>query len=82
MTGVELARTAVRERPDLPVLIVSGYSDAIGIDAQLPRLEKPFRQADLAARLAAVLSPETLRLQAASGFASACRASGKLRNAR
>ncbi|WBO21044.1 hybrid sensor histidine kinase/response regulator [Sphingomonas abietis] len=56
MTGVDLARTAVVEWPGLPVLVVSGYCDAIGIDAEFPRLEKPFRQADLAASLAAVLS--------------------------
>ena len=56
MTGVELARAVAAEWPDLPVLVVSGYSDAIGIDATLPRLEKPFRQADLASRLAGLLA--------------------------
>lgn len=56
MTGVELARTVLAERPGLPVLVVSGYSDAIGIEAGFPRLEKPFRHADLAAKLAGLLS--------------------------
>lgn len=56
MTGVELARTVLAERPGLPVLVVSGYSDAIGIEAGFPRLEKPFRHADLAAKLARLLS--------------------------
>ncbi|NIJ09329.1 signal transduction histidine kinase [Sphingomonas vulcanisoli] len=56
MTGVELVRAVAEHCPDLPVLIVSGYSDAIGIDAEIPRLEKPFRQADLATRLAGLLS--------------------------
>ncbi|MFK3889515.1 ATP-binding protein [Sphingomonas sp. NPDC079357] len=55
MTGVELARTVLAERPGLPVLVVSGYSDAIGIEAGFPRLEKPFRHADLAAKLAGLL---------------------------
>lgn len=73
MTGVELARRAAREHPELPVLIVSGYSDAIGIDAELPRLEKPFRQTDLASRLAAILSPESVRSQAESGFVRDCQ---------
>jgi YesN/AraC family two-component response regulator len=56
MTGVDLAREAVACQPDLPVLIVSGYSDAVGHAAGLPRLEKPFRQADLLAALTKVLA--------------------------
>lgn len=56
MTGVELANAVAGERPGMPVLIVSGYSDAIGIDAELPRLEKPFRQIDLSAALASLLA--------------------------
>lgn len=59
MTGVELARTVLAERPGLPVLVVSGYSDAIGIEAGFPRLEKPFRHADLATKLAKLLSRTT-----------------------
>jgi CheY-like chemotaxis protein len=56
MTGVELAREIVARRPGLPVLVVSGYSDAVGLAADLPRLEKPFRQADLLAALTGVLA--------------------------
>jgi nitrogen-specific signal transduction histidine kinase/CheY-like chemotaxis protein len=55
MTGVELGRAIGREWPGLPVLLVSGYSDDHGLDAALPRLEKPFRHADLAARLESLL---------------------------
>jgi signal transduction histidine kinase/CheY-like chemotaxis protein len=48
MTGVELARR-IRERfPEVLVLIVSGYAEAKGISPDLPRLGKPFRQAELA----------------------------------
>ena len=48
MTGVELA-TRIRDRfPDIPVLIVSGYAETIGISSDFPRLGKPFRQAELA----------------------------------
>ncbi|MGW8205020.1 response regulator (plasmid) [Sphingomonas bisphenolicum] len=54
MTGVELAQEIALINPTLPVLIVSGYSDAVGLAAGLPRLGKPFRQADLAAALASI----------------------------
>jgi signal transduction histidine kinase/CheY-like chemotaxis protein len=52
-TGVDLAR-AVRERSPVPVLIVSGFAEVEGIAPDLPRLTKPFRQADLSAALASV----------------------------
>ncbi len=52
MTGTELARVVQADRPGLPVLIVSGFAEVEGIAPDLPRLSKPFRQADLAAKLA------------------------------
>ena len=52
MNGVELARHIRAQRPDMPVLIVSGYAEAEGIAPDLPRLTKPFRTGELAARLA------------------------------
>ena len=55
MTGVELAKAALALSPGLPVLVTSGYSDAAGLAPDLPRLEKPFRQADLSAALVAIL---------------------------
>ena len=36
------------------MLIVSGYADADGIAPDLPRLTKPFRQDELAAKIAAL----------------------------
>ncbi|HEX8063280.1 MAG TPA: PAS domain S-box protein [Allosphingosinicella sp.] len=48
LTGTDLALILASERPGLPVLIVSGYADIEGLPADLPRLTKPFRQADLA----------------------------------
>ena len=48
MTGTDLARSLAADRPGLPVLIVSGYAELDGLPADLPRLTKPFRQADLA----------------------------------
>ncbi|EJU09589.1 two-component sensor histidine kinase [Sphingomonas sp. LH128] len=55
MTGVELVRAALAIRPSLPVLIVSGYSDAIGLASDLPRLSKPFRQAELSIALEKIM---------------------------
>ena len=54
MSGTELARELRARRPDLPVLVVSGYAEEDGIDADLPRLAKPFRNAELAASLSAL----------------------------
>ena len=51
MTGADLC-DVVRERwPDISVLIVSGYADTDEIGCDLPRLSKPFRQAELAASI-------------------------------
>jgi CheY-like chemotaxis protein/two-component sensor histidine kinase len=55
MTGTELARSVRALRSDLPVIIISGYAESDGIACDLPRLTKPFRQADLEASIASVL---------------------------
>jgi CheY-like chemotaxis protein len=55
MTGVDLAHQAKALRLDLPVLLVSGYADFEGVAPDLPRLTKPFRNADLAASVAALI---------------------------
>ncbi|HET9638277.1 MAG TPA: PAS domain S-box protein [Allosphingosinicella sp.] len=52
LSGTDLALILAAERPGLPVLIVSGYAEIEGLPADLPRLTKPFRQADLAACIA------------------------------
>ena len=54
MTGTELAREAQGQRPNLPVLIISGYADLEDVAPDLPRLTKPFLEAELAAALAAL----------------------------
>ncbi len=54
MTGAQLARTLKVERPGLPVLIVSGYAEAEGIDLDVARLTKPFRSAELVESLSAI----------------------------
>jgi PAS domain S-box-containing protein len=51
LNGTELARIVQSSRPELRILIVSGYAETEGVDPDLPRLTKPFRSADLAAKL-------------------------------
>ncbi|HEV2568099.1 PAS domain S-box protein [Sphingomonas sp.] len=55
MTGVELARAARQLRPGTPTLLISGYAELSGLDADVPRLTKPFRHADLASMIGAVM---------------------------
>jgi CheY-like chemotaxis protein len=55
MSGVDLARDLRSRQPDLPMLIVSGYAEVEGLAPGFPRLTKPFRSAELAASLAALL---------------------------
>jgi PAS domain S-box-containing protein len=52
MSGADLARTLREKAAGLPVLIVSGYAETEGIAPDLPRLTKPFRNAELADRIA------------------------------
>jgi PAS domain S-box-containing protein len=56
MTGADLARHMRSARPQLPVLLVSGYAELEGIDAKLPRLTKPFRKDELATTLISLLN--------------------------
>ena len=56
MPGTELARIARQLQPDLPVLVISGYADMEGIATDLPRLTKPFRQAELQSGIAAAIA--------------------------
>jgi CheY-like chemotaxis protein/anti-sigma regulatory factor (Ser/Thr protein kinase) len=57
MRGSELAEDAQDIRPGLPVLLLTGYANlATGEAAGLPRLSKPFREADLARAVATLLS--------------------------
>jgi signal transduction histidine kinase/ActR/RegA family two-component response regulator len=54
MNGLELSREIRRRRPELPVLLTSGYTDAVRKDAQLegvPLLPKPYQLGDLAAAI-------------------------------
>lgn len=52
MTGTDLAHALKGRSPAPKVLIISGYAEDEGIAPDIPRLTKPFRQADLSASLA------------------------------
>ncbi|MGJ8571166.1 MAG: PAS domain-containing protein [Hoeflea sp.] len=52
MTGTDFLRMLKVRWPEIPALVVSGYSEDDGIAPDLPRLTKPFREADLATSLA------------------------------
>ncbi|HEX8467226.1 MAG TPA: ATP-binding protein [Allosphingosinicella sp.] len=57
MNGVDLIRHLRDLVPDLPAMLISGYSTiAEGSGSELPRLAKPFRQADLARSVAQLLA--------------------------
>ncbi|HSI42178.1 MAG TPA: PAS domain S-box protein [Xanthobacteraceae bacterium] len=55
MTGTELAEAARRWRPDLPIVIATGYAELPGgIASRHPKLAKPFTERDLATIIAEV----------------------------
>ncbi|MGO4408566.1 MULTISPECIES: PAS domain S-box protein [unclassified Brevundimonas] len=60
MTGSELAAAVRQRRPDLPVLLATGYADldpdSSALRVSLPRLSKPFSQAQLAKAVAATMA--------------------------
>ena len=53
--GADLAREIRNRKPTLPTLVISGYADADAIAPDLPRLAKPFRQDELAAKIASLI---------------------------
>jgi CheY-like chemotaxis protein len=52
MSGTDLARQVRETRPEVSILVVSGYAESEGIEPDLPRLTKPFRKDELATALA------------------------------
>jgi signal transduction histidine kinase/DNA-binding response OmpR family regulator len=57
MDGAELARRVREARPELPLLLITGYTGASDEALDLPRLDKPFRRAELAAAIERTLYP-------------------------
>ena len=55
MSGIDLAAEIRDRNPGLPVLILTGHAEAMQIPDDLPVITKPFRSADLAARVATLL---------------------------
>ena len=56
MTGIQLAEIVRSKRPNLPVLLATGYADLpAGKLANLPRLAKPYRQEQLQAEIEKLL---------------------------
>ena len=51
VSGTDLARAVRTSRPGMPILLVSGYAEREGLDADLPRLAKSFRKDEFAASL-------------------------------
>ena len=49
MTGSDLAKRIAAHRPDMPIILATGYAELpTGTDAAMPRLAKPYRQDALA----------------------------------
>jgi CheY-like chemotaxis protein len=62
MSGADVVREALRLRPGLSTLLMTGYTNLVqGPGAELPRLAKPFRQAELATRIAELVEAAQLR---------------------
>lgn len=66
MSGLDLSKEVRRRHPDVKILLTSGYTDTallargvLGPDDHI--LNKPYRTAELAAKLRAVLDPPTLQ---------------------
>ncbi len=56
MTGIQLAEIVRSKRPHLPVLLATGYTDLPSTElGNLPRLSKPYRQAQLQAEIEKLL---------------------------
>ena len=56
MTGIQLAEVVRRKRPHLPILLATGYADLPASRlANLPRLSKPYQQAQLQAQIETLL---------------------------
>jgi signal transduction histidine kinase len=60
MTGLEFARVARQRRPNLPIVLATGYADlepTVQRSLEYPRLAKPYLQSDLARIVAQCCEP-------------------------
>jgi DNA-binding NarL/FixJ family response regulator len=64
LNGVDLARLIRRERPELQVLLTTGYFDTEETLEDLHLLYKPYRATDLAEKIQALMKvPETIEVE-------------------
>jgi signal transduction histidine kinase len=71
MTGAELARHIRAAKPDLPIILSTGYADLSSVDDPgITRLAKPYRLSELADILAALIRPESARSIASTATAA------------
>ena len=59
MSGADLAREIIRSRPNLPIVLTTGYnegSDLVAAELKLPLLRKPYRLDALSDALATALA--------------------------
>ena len=71
MNGAQLAKAARELRPDLPVLLATGYADLpSGNNADLPRIGKPYQQEQLAAAIARVMAKQKVQNGRGEGLPS------------
>jgi len=62
MDGLALARAIREKRPGLPVLLATGYSDALrNVSWGFPVLRKPYEIGELSRALSTLMAPETDR---------------------
>jgi FixJ family two-component response regulator len=56
MTGTQLVEAIRLDRPDLPILLATGYAELpAGMGVGIPKLSKPFSQQHLADAVAAAM---------------------------
>jgi DNA-binding LytR/AlgR family response regulator len=56
MNGAQLAAAARKIRPELPILLATGYAELpAGSALDLPKINKPYQQDQLAAEIVKVL---------------------------
>jgi DNA-binding LytR/AlgR family response regulator len=70
MNGFELARAVRSRRPELPILLTTGYSEAVSVEGarEFPIVAKPYRAADVAQAIERLFEPGGPgRTQAAAG---------------
>jgi PAS domain S-box-containing protein len=79
MTGAELATALRRDRPDLPVVFMSGYMDAVSVGAEVRWfLQKPFAFTDLEETVREAIDSRERRLRPPSANSpSGTKSSGR-----